>query len=548
MVTPFYKIRFIAVKSLVAGLFSSLLFSSLLFSNQLMAQCSTSCTLIWSDEFDGSTLNMDNWEYQYGDGTGYGITGWGNNELQYYTDTQATVTSGELTIRAEKLPPGTQVGGKDYISSRIRSIFKHDTAYGRYEVRAKLPANQGAAGQGTWPAVWLLNSDPNSYGGWPSSGEIDIMEWLGNDADRIYGTLHYGNIGGGSANNGNDYFLPAGTTNDFHVYAVEWDTNQIRWYVDGSLYHTVNSSTWFSGAGSAPTAPFDMPFHFIMNVAVGGNFPGNPTASSVFPQDLVIDYVRHYELSSTPTVDGTPAVPTLLFENFEDNNPFDWFAFSGGVGGGGIGNNVSNTPPGDGGNWAMDSGWGSGGSPGYVGGFGKVLFGDLSQMTKFSFWINPDVAGQDFSLEINIQDDDTGDGVWNPGQDDEFQYVCRVSPTGPCAVAGGGWQKVEIPITDFVHDTSFASGGTGILDTAPDSNGVMHNMTVAVILNSGSDANFDTDYWIFEGEAIADPEPVNVPVPLWTVGVGFGMILAIQLVQRKKWQQPVLTTLARRPL
>lgn len=506
------------------------------------AQCTIPCSLIWSDEFDGTSLDTTNWEYQYGDGTGYGITGWGNNELQYYTDTQTIVSGGLLTIRAEELPTGTQVGGKDYISSRIRSIGKHDTAYGRYEVRVKLPANQGTTGQGTWPAVWLLNSYPTGYGNWPSSGEIDIMEWLGNDADQIYGTLHYGNVGGPSANNGNDFFLSAGTTNDFHVYAVEWDVNQIRWYVDGILYHTVNSSTWFSGGSAAVTAPFDVPFHFIMNVAVGGNFPGNPNGNSIFPQDLVIDYARHYAFSATPVIDGTPAAPQFLFDDFEDNDPFDWFTFGSGIGGGGIGNNVSNTPSPDGGDWAMDSGWGSGGTPGFLGGFGYVRFANLHEMTKFSFWINPDVVSndfgsgpvnQDYNLEINIQDDDTGDGQWIPTEDDEFQFICRVSPTGPCAITGGGWQKVEIPIEDFVHDTSFASGGTGVLDTAPGENGVMQNMTVAVISNTGADVNFDTDHWLFEGEAAA-PEPElpseTIPLPLWFITLlGISLVLIAKI-------------------
>jgi len=508
-------------------------------SAQLSAQCSVSCTLIWSDEFDGTALDLNNWEYQIGDGTGYGITGWGNNELQYYTDTQATLSSGLLTISAEKLPGGTQVGGKNYISSRIRSIHKHDTAFGRYEVRVQLPANQGLTGKGTWPAVWLLNSDPNSYGNWPASGEIDIMEWLGDDADRIYGTLHYGNIGSGSANNGGEYLLSAGSTNDFHVYAVEWDSTQIRWYVDGNLYHTVNSSTWFTNGSTASNAPFDTPFHFIMNVAVGGNFPGNPDGNAIFPQNLIIDYVRHYELSSTPTIDGTPAVPTLVFENFEDNDPFDWNTFGSGIGGGGIGNNVSATPPIDGGNWAMDTGWGSGGQIGYLGGFQKVMFGDLSNMTKFSFWINPDVlsnnfgsgpVNQDFNLEINIQDDDNGDGQWVASQDDEFQFICRVSPTGPCAITGAGWQKIEIDLEDFVHDTSFASGGTGVLDTGPGENGVMHNMTVAVITNTGADVNFDTDHWLFEGEALPPPSEHSLPLPPAFIALlGLGMLIIVRL-------------------
>ena len=511
------------------------LIGALAVSQKAFAQYTQPCTLIWSDEFDGSTLNLNNWEYQYGDGTAVGLPGgWGNNELQYYTDTQATVAGGFLTIRAERAIPA--IAGRNFKSSRIRSIYKRDTAYGRYEVRLKLPANQGASGQGTWPAVWLLNSDPNSYGNWPASGEIDIVEWLGHDPRRIYGTMHYGNIGDGSANNGNDPLLPVGTTNDFHTYAVEWDLTEVRWYLNGVQYHSVNSATWFSNGSTNPNAPFDTAFHWILNVAVGGNFPGNPNGNSQYPQDLIVDYVRHYELSTTPTLDTTPDRPTLVFENFEDNNPFDWNTFGSPIGGGGIGNNVSDTPPGVGGNYAMDTGWGGGG-PGFYGVFQWVNFGDLSDMTEFSFWINPDGRdtssgsinlNQDYTLEINIQDDDTGDGIWQPSEDDEFQYSCRVSPNGPCAVVGGGWQRVTIPMSDFVHDTSFATGGTGILDTAPGENGVMHNMTVAVISNNGQTVNFDTDFWLFEGEPFSEvAEAFNIPIMLGWMHAALASIFAV---------------------
>ncbi len=481
------------------------------------AQCSVPCTMLWSDEFSGSELDLSKWQYQYGDGTGYGIPGWGNNELQYYTDQNVTVAAGELTITAQQEVPA--ISGKNYSSARIRSLGKADFTYGRYEIRAKLPANQGPAGQGTWPAFWMLSSDPSIYGGWPSSGEIDILEWLGHQPQTVFGTLHYGNIGGGSANNSTTTLLPSGTTNDFHTYAVEWAPSEIRWYLDGVLYKTVNS--WFSGGGAFP-APFDVPFHLILNMAVGGNFPGDPDGNSIFPQEFVVDYVRVYETADT--IVPAPSAPTIVFDNFEHNDPFNnsWYAFNGASAGGGLGNNVSSVPPSDGGNWAMNTGWGSGGTATFFGGFGRVQFMDLSDMTKFSFWINPSVVSndfgsgpvnQDYNLEINIQDDDNNNGEWNPTDDDEFQFICRVSPTGPCAITGAGWQRVEIPIADFVHDTSFATGGTGILDTAPGSNGVVHNMTIAVISNSGADVNFDTDYWLFEGEAVVEP-PVEVSTPI----------------------------------
>ncbi len=245
--------------------------------------------LVWSDEFDGTSLDTSNWEYMIGAG------GWGNNELQYYTSRQenVSVSGGYLHIVARQ----ESYGGADYTSARIRSINKRDFLYGRMEARIKLPSTTGI-----WPAFWMMPTD-SVYGGWAASGEIDIMEST-NIATTVHGTIHYGgnwpnNVNsGGSHSDGTDY------SQDFHVYTLEWEQDVMRWYVDGIHYNTETSSTWYSdNAPGNSRAPFDQYFHFLLNVAVGGNWPGYPDGSSVFPQEMSVDWVRVYNTSNTaPTV------------------------------------------------------------------------------------------------------------------------------------------------------------------------------------------------------------------------------------------------------
>ena len=703
-----------------------------------MAQCDAlpGCVLVWSDEFDGAAVDTSKWTFQLGDGSEVGLPGgWGNNELQYYQAENATVAGGFLTITAKE----ESVGGLDYTSARMRSLGKGDWTFGRMEMRAKMPI-----GQGFWPAFWMLSSDTSIYGPWAASGEIDIVEYIGSEPDKIFGTIHYGASFPGNIFTGTDYFLPSGTFNDdFHVFAIEWEFGEIRWYIDGMLYATQNN--WFSTGGPFP-APFDVDFHLLLNLAVGGNLPGPPDGTSVFPQEYVIDYVRVYQqpndppmvaitsptagdmitpgddltitvsatddgaiqnvqflqdnavlgedmtapyeftvpsvaagcytlkararddggkLSSSDPVDimvgpGCPQAPYLMtptsipgtieaenydlggqgvayndvdasnnggayrpaegvdlegttdagfgfnvgwtvpgewieyqvdvtagtydvqvraasavaggtlhleFDGVDKTGPitvdgtggwqnwitftvedveldagvqtmrlsvdsgefnvnkitidvpeppdpggpivFDdmeqggWFFFNGSVGGGGGGANAVDLPPEDGGLFSLETGWGSGGVPGFFGGFGSTNPVDLTGATHFSFWINPD-ADQDYTLEINLQEDDNGDDAINAPDDDEFQFNCVVSPTGPCAVAGGGWQLVTIPLADFFDDNSFLFGGNGDLDPVPTSaggNGQLINVVFAVIGNSGSDATFRTDYWTFGGPA-----------------------------------------------
>ncbi|HJK96327.1 MAG TPA: glycoside hydrolase family 16 protein [Polyangiaceae bacterium LLY-WYZ-14_1] len=239
--------------------------------------------LVWSDEFDGSELDLSKWSVQVGDGCDIGLCGWGNNELQWYRAENLTVADGLLTITARVEP----VGGRDFTSARIRTLDRGDWTYGRFEARARLPR-----GQGLWPAIWMLPSD-TVYGTWAASGEIDIMELVGHESSRVHGTLHYGGEFPANTSSGDSFDLSSGTFADgFHTFAVEWEEGEIRWYVDGRLYQT--QTEWYSEGGAFP-APFDRDFHLILNVAVGGNWPGAPDLTTPFPQTMEVDWIRVYE-------------------------------------------------------------------------------------------------------------------------------------------------------------------------------------------------------------------------------------------------------------
>jgi beta-glucanase (GH16 family) len=238
--------------------------------------------LIWSDEFDGTNIDLTKWEHEVNG------EGGGNNELQYYTDRElnSLIDDGKLVIRALKENYTGPDGTREYTSARLRTMHRGDWKYGRFEIRAKLPI-----GQGLWPAIWMLPTDW-VYGGWAASGEIDIMELVGHDPVRVYGTLHYGGEWPNNVQSGDSYALSIGSfTSAFHTFALEWEENEFRWYVDDILYLTQNS--WYSDRGSYP-APFNQRFHILLNVAVGGNWPGNPDNTTTFPQTMIVDYVRVY--------------------------------------------------------------------------------------------------------------------------------------------------------------------------------------------------------------------------------------------------------------
>jgi beta-glucanase (GH16 family) len=236
--------------------------------------------LVWSDEFDGTQVNLANWQFEIG---GHG---WGNNELEFYTDRpeNAFIEDGNLLIQALE----EQYQGSDYTSARLITLGRQEFQYGRIEARIDLPT-----GKGIWPAFWMLGNDINTVS-WPTCGEIDIMEHLGNELQTVHGTLHGpGYYGGGGI--GTSYRLEEENFADgFHIFAIEWVPGQIQWFVDGNLYHTVTkdmipeNTEWV----------FDHPFFIILNLAVGGNWPGSPDSSTQFPQQMLVDYVRVYQADS----------------------------------------------------------------------------------------------------------------------------------------------------------------------------------------------------------------------------------------------------------
>jgi len=244
--------------------------------------------MVWSDEFngpDGSPPDSKKWVTETGGG------GWGNKELETYTDraVNAQQKRGYLVITAQKETyKGSDNITRNYTSARIKTQGLFDHLYGRIEARIKIPY-----GQGIWPAFWMLGNDISTPGvGWPACGEIDIMENIGKEPSTVHGTIH-GPGYSGEKGIGSPFSLPSGKFADgFHIYAVEWEPNQIRFYVDDSLYATRTPADLPKGT----TWVYAHNFFIILNLAVGGGWPGNPDGTTVFPQQMLVDYVRVYEM------------------------------------------------------------------------------------------------------------------------------------------------------------------------------------------------------------------------------------------------------------
>lgn len=241
---------------------------------------------VWADEFNGS-IGPD-WVFETGRGSG----GWGNNELQYYRRENASVQNGALVITAKR----EDFGGANYTSVRMKTQGKKSWKFGRIEARIAMPSFQGV-----WPAFWMLGDNISSVG-WPNCGEIDIMEHV-NTGGEIVGTIHWSDQNGGYANYG-------GRTNTnitaYHVYAVEWNTSSIKWFVDGVQYHEVNIANGVNG-----TSEFQNNFFILLNMAIGGNWPGFSVNNSALPANMYVDYVRVFQLGSTPPPPPLNGVSTV---------------------------------------------------------------------------------------------------------------------------------------------------------------------------------------------------------------------------------------------
>ena len=274
-----------------------------------------SYTVRWADEFDGAAGSVPDpakWNYDLGG------NGWGNNELETYTnrtDNAFLDGAGHLVIKLIKETFTGQDGiRREYTSARLLTREKFTQRYGRIEARIKVPF-----GQGIWPAFWMLGANIAEVG-WPACGEIDIMEHIGREPSVNHGSLHGPGYSGASPLTG-IYTLPAGQkfADDFHIFAIEWEPATIRFYVDDNLYQT---KTTADAAGKRWV--FDHPFFIILNVAVGGNFPGNPDETTAFPQTMTVDYVRVYKDDRyAPTISNVTAAKKHLVvtgENFDDES------------------------------------------------------------------------------------------------------------------------------------------------------------------------------------------------------------------------------------
>ncbi len=234
-------------------------------------------TLAWSDEFSGNSLDLNVWNQEIGNNGG-----WGNNELEYYTNSTKNcfLSNGNLIIEARK----EAMGGFNYSSTRMTTQNKKTFKFGRIDIRAKLPV-----GKGIWPALWMLGSNITSVG-WPACGEMDIMELIGKYPGRVYATIHYKNSSGLYDKKGTNFDLPSGDFSQlFHVFSMVWVKDLIKCYVDDKLYLTV------SATDVGATYPFNADQFFIFNVAVGGNWPESPDATTPFPQRMFVDYVRVFQ-------------------------------------------------------------------------------------------------------------------------------------------------------------------------------------------------------------------------------------------------------------
>jgi beta-glucanase (GH16 family) len=233
--------------------------------------------LVWQDEFDGTQIDASSWGFDTGG------EGWGNNELEYYTDRpeNASVSGGNLVITARK----EDYNGRAYTSARMITKGKRSFLYGRADIRAKLPK-----GQGIWPALWMLGQNIDEVG-WPKCGEIDIMELLGHAPDTVYGTVHWGVSENELHSKGDRFVLQTGNfSDDFHVFSVLWEEDSLQILVDDYPYLTITKQEF-----AANEYPFDKPQYFLFNIAVGGDWPGSPDASTVFPQQMLVDYIRVFQ-------------------------------------------------------------------------------------------------------------------------------------------------------------------------------------------------------------------------------------------------------------
>ncbi len=411
-------------------------------------------TLVWSDEFDGAALDPDVWFFETGDGSQYGIPGWGNNEEQYYLPDSARLEDGKLKITARR----ETVGEFGFTSARISTQDRIAVKYGRIEASMKLPA-----GQGVWPAFWMLpQADQQGappaqgvYGGFSQSGEIDIMEAVNlggspgpagiGGGNEIFGTIHFG--GEFPANQFSSIELSASEslTEQFNTFAVEWDEFEIRWYFNGNLYAVQNS--WFSNAAPFP-APFDQPFEIILNLAVGGNLPGPPDGSTQLPATMEVEYVRVYSGEAPAVMPADPGTIPDAVVYASDPAVIEDLAFPG------------LDTFGSGASFDADFNADADFSPAFRVTSGNAFGGEDVGFVAFVGYGSGFASGFE-TLQFKVKD--------LPNDEIEVKFfapdsgnVYNVTSYSGSTELGNGWYELSIPMSDF-GDAAAISGFTGFL-------------------------------------------------------------------------------------
>ena len=512
--------------------------------------------LVWSDEFEesaGTPPNPANWSYELGDGALNGIEGWGNSELQYYTDDPANAQTdgdGNLVITLEEADGSLECfyGTCEYTSARLISLHKAEFAYGRIESRLRVP-NEGADYRGLWPAFWSLGTDI-SYNPWPGAGEIDIMEWVGRLPNEIFGTIHGpGYSGGNAVGNIYDFGLPV--PDDYHTFTIEWEPDLIVWYVDGIEYHRADPNT----EGVNGPWVFNKPFFLLLNFAIGGNF-GGPVGDDVqFPQEYLIDYVRVYqgpdtaerfEASFTDSVAGwqevsipiteftrsadqpagapddgltltdvwgygfalpegnasgevgidlvsryvTPPPPNPVFDDFEDGDASDWGFFSGNAAGGGGG--IATDRPAEGA-FYFSTGWGGNGSDSgfYGGAFRNVETADQANLPADP-WFNVWVLNQsNATVDSYTLEITLREDLDGNGWTSGTEDSIRLDTAFTSADFDDQWTLISAPLSSFMN---LNTGGDGTF------NGDLDEVVIVLSNVQGaseSTVEVDFDYFAF---------------------------------------------------
>jgi beta-glucanase (GH16 family) len=453
--------------------------------------------LVWSDEFnlpDGSRPDPTKWGYDTGG------NGWGNNELEYYTSrtNNARIEGGALVIEALQ----ESYGGRNYTSARLLTKAKWSWTYGRIEARIKIPR-----GQGLWPAFWMLGTNIDSVG-WPTCGEIDIMENIGRETNMVHGTAHGPGYSGGNGIGG-PFVLPgAAVADDFHVVAIEWQTNRIRWFIDNQPYFMVTPTSLPSGTQWV----FNQPQFVLLNVAVGGNWPGNPDGTTVFPQRMTVDYVRVYAATNATGCGGN----ALTNPGFEFSGLASWARYGANT----LLANVTNSLPIHGGTNAFKVFGQFNGTNNYSGLYQDTPCSAGASYTATGWAITPNgdhIAGQNTAwIEVSFRD--TAANILS------IYRTALMASNSPAGI----W--LNLPVTNQLDNTTFAVIGSVTNLIAPAGTVfVRYQPVFRQPASSGGSV-------VFDDLSLIAPGPAEAPIPVTATRSSSGVDLSFPAFLGRSYQ------------